>query len=52
MELIRTLNAKKDINGILVQSPLPKGLDEEAVVEAIIPRKMWMRSILPMLAAS
>ena len=28
MELIRTLNAKKDINGILVQSPLPKGLDE------------------------
>ena len=33
------LNAKKDIHGILVQSPLPKGLDEGAVVEAIAPQK-------------
>ena len=33
------LNHKKDIHGILVQSPLPKGLDEEAVVEAIDPKK-------------
>ena len=39
MELIETLNNKKDINGILVQSPLPNGLDEEAVVEAIVPEK-------------
>ncbi len=35
MTLVQKLNAKKDINGILVQSPLPNGLDEEAVVEAI-----------------
>ncbi len=39
MDLVKTLNAKKDINGILVQSPLPEGLDEEAVVEAINPEK-------------
>ena len=35
MDLVAKLNAKKDINGILVQSPLPDGLNEEAVVEAI-----------------
>lgn len=39
MDLVAKLNAKKDINGILVQSPLPDGLNEEAVVEAIDPEK-------------
>lgn len=39
MILIRKLNLKKNINGILVQSPLPNGLDEEAMVEAIDPEK-------------
>lgn len=39
MILIQNLNSKKDINGILVQSPLPNGLDEEMVVEAINPEK-------------
>lgn len=39
LDLIRQLNAKKTIHGILVQSPLPNGLDESAVVEAIDPRK-------------
>jgi methylenetetrahydrofolate dehydrogenase (NADP+)/methenyltetrahydrofolate cyclohydrolase len=39
MTLIQKLNIKKDINGILVQSPLPNGLDEEAVVEEINPEK-------------
>ncbi|MDF1495128.1 bifunctional methylenetetrahydrofolate dehydrogenase/methenyltetrahydrofolate cyclohydrolase FolD [Caproiciproducens sp. CPB-2] len=39
MDLVAKLNAKKDINGILVQSPLPDGLDEKAVVEAIDPEK-------------
>lgn len=39
MHLINELNAKKEINGILVQSPLPKGLDEKAVVDAILPEK-------------
>ncbi len=39
MELVQKLNKKKEIHGILVQSPLPNGLDEEAVVEAIDPEK-------------
>ena len=39
LELVRTLNKKPDIHGILVQSPLPDGLDEEAVIEAINPQK-------------
>ena len=39
LALVDKLNAKKDIHGILVQSPLPKGLDEGAVVEAIAPQK-------------
>ena len=39
LQLIEKLNKKKDINGILVQSPLPQGLDEKAVVENIDPQK-------------
>lgn len=39
MELVRSLNGKKEINGILVQLPLPKGLEEKAVIETIRPEK-------------
>lgn len=39
LDLVRKLNEKKEINGILVQLPLPKGLDEQAVIETIDPRK-------------
>lgn len=39
MELVERLNADDEIAGILVQMPLPKHLDEEAVVLAIDPRK-------------
>lgn len=39
LELICRLNEKPEISGILVQSPLPKGLDEAALVEAIAPQK-------------
>ncbi len=39
MELIRVLNRKKDIHGILVQMPLPKHLDEKAVINEILPQK-------------
>lgn len=35
LDLIDTLNRKPEINGILVQSPLPGGLDETAVVDRI-----------------
>ena len=39
LDLVKTLNEKKDINGILVQLPLPKHLDDKAVIEAISPLK-------------
>lgn len=39
LSLVKKLNEKKDINGILVQLPLPKHLDDKAVIEAINPLK-------------
>lgn len=37
--LVRQLNADEKVDGILVQLPLPKHLDEQAVVDAIDPNK-------------
>ena len=37
--LIETLNKKSDINGILVQLPLPKHIDEFSINSKIIPEK-------------
>ena len=39
LALVKKLNNKADINGILVQLPLPKHLDDKAVIEAINPQK-------------
>ncbi len=39
MELVEKLNNDENVHGILVQFPLPKGLDEAAVVKAISPKK-------------
>ncbi|MEQ3641565.1 MAG: bifunctional methylenetetrahydrofolate dehydrogenase/methenyltetrahydrofolate cyclohydrolase FolD [Paracoccus sp. (in: a-proteobacteria)] len=39
MALIAKLNADPAVNGILVQLPLPKGMDEAAVTNAILPEK-------------
>lgn len=39
LELVDTLNADKNVNGILVQLPLPKHLDEKKVIERISPIK-------------
>jgi methylenetetrahydrofolate dehydrogenase (NADP+)/methenyltetrahydrofolate cyclohydrolase len=39
LELIESLNARDDVDGILVQLPLPKGVDESSVIEAIDPEK-------------
>lgn len=39
LELVDTLNADKNVNGILVQLPLPKHLDEKKVIERISPTK-------------
>lgn len=38
-ELIDTLNADSTIHGILCQSPLPKGLDEESIFRRVRPEK-------------
>lgn len=37
--LIQELNARKDVNGILVQLPLPKHIDEDLVIKTIDPKK-------------
>jgi len=39
LELIEKLNLDKRVNGILCQLPLPKQIDEEAVIAAISPLK-------------
>jgi methylenetetrahydrofolate dehydrogenase (NADP+)/methenyltetrahydrofolate cyclohydrolase len=39
VETVRALNADDSIDGILVQLPLPKGLDSDAVIEEIDPDK-------------
>jgi methylenetetrahydrofolate dehydrogenase (NADP+)/methenyltetrahydrofolate cyclohydrolase len=39
MALVARLNGDPRVHGILVQLPLPKGLDERAVLDAIDPRK-------------
>lgn len=39
LALIDKLNKKDDIHGILVQLPLPKHIDETAVINAIVPEK-------------
>ena len=39
MELVTELNEREDVNGILCQLPLPKHLDEKAIIEAISYKK-------------
>ncbi len=39
LSLIGELNAKEEVNGILVQLPLPEQIDEDAVIRAIDPKK-------------
>jgi methylenetetrahydrofolate dehydrogenase (NADP+)/methenyltetrahydrofolate cyclohydrolase len=39
LELVGNLNAREDVDGILVQLPLPDGTDERRVIEAIDPAK-------------
>lgn len=39
LELVAELNRDPDVHGILVQLPLPKGIDEERVLLAVDPRK-------------
>jgi methylenetetrahydrofolate dehydrogenase (NADP+)/methenyltetrahydrofolate cyclohydrolase len=39
IELLKELNENEDIDGILLQLPLPKGLNTQACLQAIDPRK-------------
>jgi methylenetetrahydrofolate dehydrogenase (NADP+)/methenyltetrahydrofolate cyclohydrolase len=39
LELIASLNARDDVDGILTQLPLPAGIDETKIIEAIDPMK-------------
>jgi methylenetetrahydrofolate dehydrogenase (NADP+)/methenyltetrahydrofolate cyclohydrolase len=39
LELVAEFNARADVDGLLVQLPLPKQMDESAVIEAIDPSK-------------
>lgn len=39
VEVVRELNARSDVDGILVQLPLPKHIDERTVLELIDPEK-------------
>ncbi len=39
LKLVNELNDRKDVNGILVQLPLPKHIDENTIIHAISPLK-------------
>lgn len=39
LDLVYKLNKRKDVNGILVQLPLPDHIDEDLVIRAIAPEK-------------
>lgn len=39
LELVKELNQREDVNGILVQLPLPKHIDEDLVIQTISPDK-------------
>lgn len=39
LELITALNTRDDVDGILTQLPLPSGIDETTIIEAIDPAK-------------
>jgi methylenetetrahydrofolate dehydrogenase (NADP+)/methenyltetrahydrofolate cyclohydrolase len=39
LDLIKSLNGRGDVDGILVQLPLPPEIDESAIIEAIDPEK-------------
>jgi methylenetetrahydrofolate dehydrogenase (NADP+)/methenyltetrahydrofolate cyclohydrolase len=39
LELVGSLNRDPDVHGILVQLPLPAGIDEQRILQAVDPRK-------------
>ena len=45
LALVNELNHRDDIDGILVQLPLPKQIDAKKILLPSIPRKTWTASI-------
>ncbi len=39
LDLIRRLNADRSVHGVLIQLPLPKGMDEDEVMTTLVPDK-------------
>ena len=39
LDLVNSLNTRDDVDGILTQLPLPRGIDETTIIEAINPNK-------------
>lgn len=39
LDVVKSLNNRPDVHGILTQLPLPRGIDETAIIEAIDPAK-------------
>src|SRR5579863_8353269 len=39
LDLVRSLNDREDIDGILIQLPLPKQVDAKALLDAVLPSK-------------
>ncbi|CAG0910859.1 unnamed protein product, partial [Cyprideis torosa] len=39
LEEVEKLNQTEDLDGFIVQLPLPKGIDQEKVIQAIDPKK-------------
>lgn len=39
IEVVRRLNDRADIHGVVIQLPLPKPLSEDRIVDALLPRK-------------
>ena len=39
IELVESINADENVDGLLVQLPLPKGIDEKAVLKTVAPEK-------------
>ena len=44
MDAVHTLNNNSEVDGFIVQLPLPDHIDDQSILEAVSPEKMWMAS--------
>ena len=50
LSIVEELNGRDDVDGILVQLPLPEHMNEDKVLLAIAPKRMWTVFTLSMWA--